>query len=176
MFFRFIAILFLLLFFVKLINPKVIPYFKETWAFIKDLFFTTLRLFTRSFASAFQLLLQRTVYVVGIDLLSALAILFIVYFYVYFPSYPIAGLWLVFKNHFFDLYILTFFAGSYIIGMVELLKQGGTIDWQKTFNKIFFARSVRMPFRERQEGTEDSHYVYDETTGEYKYVKKDRDA
>lgn len=154
-FFTAIAIFFLVLFVIKLFNPKVFPFLykglKKLWEFIRY----TFTLLIKSSIYTINLTFKRTIYVVGLDLLFALALNITITTIV--TRDP--QLWLdIFVKQLLSTYVLSFFTFTYLIGLYHYLKKKSN-EKQSIFT---YWKSI---FRSSKK----SYYTYDESTNKYTY-------
>ncbi len=157
LFFKFIAVVFLVLFLVKLFNPKIFPFIKKGFQTTLDFFGYTFKLLIKSSLYTIHLLFSRTVYVIGLDIVFALLLNIILTIIIY-PHFDL-NIWLtIFKNNLFNVYVLSFFIFTYLIGLYEYLKVKNNLSIKFTHflkNKFFIKKDP------------DGHYTYDEKSNQY---------
>ncbi len=155
-FFSTIALLFLFLFIIRLLGPKVFPYLKKVLDVIWDFMISAGLLFIKSSLYTIILVFRRTVYVIGLDIIIGLLInLAIVIFVV--PTKP--GLWLtLFYHNLLDTYVFSFFIFTYLIGLFEYLKSKDL----RNFKITDFIKSFQVK-------KEKGKYIYDEEHNKYVY-------
>lgn len=175
MFARGIAILFLFIFLIKLINPKTIPALKEVWAFLKSFFITLISYVSKSFVMAGYLLMKQTVYVVGTALMASAFLSCLVFLIATFPHYSLASFWSFIKKSWLDLYVLSFFLTAYVLGLIEVLKHKN-VRIRERLKGYFRGFTFTIPGRNsssRSHTKTKGRYVYDEETKEYRYEEQD---
>lgn len=170
MFLRFIAILFLILFLIKLINPKVFPFIKDAFDNVIHFIGYTFRLFFESSIYTVNLVFSRTIYVVGLDILIAF-ILNIIITTIAYPNINDFNTWFtLLKQNAIDVYVFSFFYFTYVIGLLTYMRRDqGTIS---KFISIFRNKTINNSLKkdgikrnDKNEGT----YEYDEKNDTYKY-------
>lgn len=175
MFFKFLALLFLVIFLIKIINPKTIPQLKTVWKFIKQLFIILFRYVVKGFIHGIILLWNHTVYVVGLSLVATIILFAAVFFISYYPNYTFEGLWSTFKHHAFDLYVVSFFVMTYLLGLLEAFKQKHGMSLHDSMKRRFqtftfdFGQSRSSYNEHNNSNSTNGQYVYDEETQEYRY-------
>lgn len=157
MFFKIIAIIFLIIFLIKLFSIKTIPFLKKTFNKFIDFCTYTFKLWVKSSLYTLHLLYKRTVYVIGLDILFALIFNFILMLIVN----PAVNIRIWFKLYFrslFNTYVFSFFFFTYIIGLFTYLKDDLPFKFS---NFIFFKKTSKS----------NATYIYDEKTNQYIYRK-----
>jgi len=154
---RIIAIIFLIIFVIRLFSLKTIPYLQEALRKIFDFLKFTFKLWLKSSLYTINLLVNRTVYIIGLDILLAVVFNFIL------TSITSSGLnikiWFkLYFNNLFNVYIFSFIFFTYLIGLFTYLKNKENFKF--TFKKFTFFNTNK-----NTSGT----YTYDEKTNEYIY-------
>lgn len=180
MFLKIIALVFLFIFIIKLFNTDTIPYLRTIWNFIKKFIKTFIYYFVKSFVYGGFLLIKQTVYVVGTSLFVTLGLILIVFFIAQYPTYTLGDFWQTFKHYSIDLYVLSFFTTTYILGLVEVIKQNGGISIHDSikrhmgvFNFNFEDKTHQSTSNNQNQSTK-GQYVYDEETQEYRFEESNR--
>ena len=175
MFFRFIALLFLIIFLIKLLNPNTIPYFKNILQFIQTFFYTVISYFFKNIAMGGYLLFKQTVYVVGSALGASIFLTVVVFLISYYPDYTFSLFWTTLKQDWFNLYVLSFFLTTFILGLIEILKENGSFSKErikgyfKGFTYTIHGDKGDEEKKENDRVQTKGHYVYDEETKQYRY-------
>jgi hypothetical protein len=159
MFLRFTALLFLILFVIKLFDNQTIPFLRASFHKIVDFIIYTFKLWLKSSLYTLHLLLNRTVYIIGLDIVIALVLNFIVIVIAY-PTFNLS-IWIkLYFQNLFTMYVFSFFMCTYIIGLYNYLKR--KTDFNFTFIKHNFRKKVN---KQKNNG----FYTYDDKTNEYTY-------
>ncbi|QVK17074.1 hypothetical protein KHQ81_09255 [Mycoplasmatota bacterium] len=159
LFFKIIAILFFILFLIKLFSPRFFPFIIKGYETVIKFCNYTFKLLIRSSIYTVNLLFTRTVYIIGLDLLFALLFNILLTIYVY-PHYNLKIWFSLFKTNLINSYVLSFFVCTYLIGLYEYLKVKKNINIniynfiQKKLNKA---------------STKQGSYTYDDQTNKYTY-------
>ncbi|MDF2700426.1 MAG: hypothetical protein K0Q49_1984 [Haloplasmataceae bacterium] len=158
MFLNAIAIFFLILFLIKILSPNVFPvirrFFNHLLTYINEIF----KILLNSFLRSITLLITKTVFVVGIVVLATLVIS-TVYTTIKYPNIMEIKTWFFhFKDNILNIYVYTFFLGTYILGIMDYLKDKSTISSK-------FMSYIETQFRNKNQ----KQYVYDEETKKYIY-------
>jgi hypothetical protein len=161
-FLRVISILFLIIFLIKLINPKVVPYLKDFFHSMGTLIRFTSYLFFNSFFYGANLLMKRTVYVMTVVIFVTLFLTSAVTLYITYDQLSFTLFYNVFKSSVFSLYVFSFFVSTYLLGLYEVLKEKTSFH-----NKLI--DSFRFKFMRMQQKS--GKYVYDEVHNRYTYKK-----
>jgi len=121
MFLKIIALFFLLIFLIKAFNPRIFPLIGRAIQYVFRLLGSYLKIIFESFFYSIYLLFTNTIYVVGIVLLASL-IIGIYKTYMQTPNvYDIQTFYQTFKTVILDIYVQTFFIGTYLVGFIKYL-------------------------------------------------------
>lgn len=159
LFFKVIAILFLILFLVKLFNPKLFPYLKKGYETVIEFISYTFNLLIKSSIYTINLLFTRTVYIIGLDLVFAFLFNILLTLYVY-PHFNLKVWSTLFKNNLINCYVLSFFVCTYLIGLYQYLKV------KKNLNINFYDFIQK---KLNKDSSKKNTYTYDEETNKYTY-------
>lgn len=160
MFLRIIAYTFLFIFFIKLINPKVIPYLKDIWTVVKSVFRYTFFVLTNGFFYAIHLLVSKTVYMMSIVIVSTIIITITLSVYLNFNTLSFNGIWNSFQDLIINLYVWSFFVVTYLIGIIEVIRKK-----QSFKEKVIIKFNTKIDEFTRNKGK----YIYDEEQEIYTY-------
>jgi len=159
--FKWIALFFLIVFLIRLINPSVLPYVKRVWLFVKQVMKFTISLLFNSLYFALHLLIRRTVYVIGTVLICTILFTLFITIIVYGKDFSLNYLLFVMKHSVLDIYVFNFFTITYLLGMIEVLTK------DKRFKDHIISKIPKefvWPKNNRQK-----KYIYDQETGTYRY-------
>jgi len=107
----------------------------------------------------FYLLFNRTVYIIGLDIIFALLFNIILTIYVY-PYFNPSIWFTLFKNNLINSYVLSFFVCTYLIGLFLYLKDKKNFK----FNYLNFVQSFN-----RKKEPKKGYYTYDNETKQYNF-------
>ncbi len=161
MFSKYAALFFLGVFIVKLFNPNFFPNISKAINTTLAFFRYTLKLLIESSLYTFYLLLTKTVYIIGLDIIFALLINIIIIIYVS-PSYDIELWFFLFKNNLLSSYVFSFITFTYLIGFYQYLKVKTNVK-----PNLFNVFNIRFKTNNPKKG----HYTYNEDTNDYTYYE-----
>lgn len=159
LFFKVIAILFLILFLVKLFNPKIFPFIKKGYETLIEFISYTFKLLIKSSIYTVNLLFTRTIYIIGLDLVYALLFNILLTIYAY-PHYNPKIWFILFRNNLINSYVFSFFVCTYLIGLYQYFKVKKNIS-------INFYDFIQKKIN--KDASYKGAYTYDEESNKYTY-------